>query len=62
MVNVLQIAALFFFAVAAYEFAGPLKAGVLPETLPAYILLFFTFILLGVAELLRRVPPDKKER
>ena len=57
MVNLLQIGVLMFFAVAAFEFAGPLKAGVLPETLPPYILLFFSLALFGLAEVLRRLPP-----
>lgn len=56
MVILLQIAALFFFAVAAYDFAGPLKAGALPETLSPYLLLLACFLLLGLAEILRRLP------
>ena len=35
------------------------KAGVLPETLPPYMLLFFSILLLGLAEIVRRLP-DKK--
>lgn len=56
MVNLLQIGALLFFGVAAFEFAGPLRAGVLPETMPPYILLFASFVLLGLAEIVRRLP------
>ena len=56
MVNFLQIGALIFFALAAFEFAGPLKAGVLPETLPPYLFLFAALILFGVAEIVRRLP------
>ena len=41
---------------AAFDFAGPLKAGVLPETLPPYIFLLSCLLLLGLSEILRRLP------
>lgn len=60
MVNLLQIGALFFFAVAAFEFAGPLKAGVLPETLPPYLFLLACLLLLGLSEIIRQLKPSGK--
>jgi hypothetical protein len=55
----LQIGALVFFFLAAFGFAGPLKAGELPETMPPYIFLFGCFVLLGLAEIVRRLPAAK---
>jgi hypothetical protein len=59
MVSFLQIGALVFFFLAAFGFAGPLKAGELPETMPPYIFLFGCFVLLGLAEIVRRLPAAK---
>ena len=59
MTSLLQIGALVFFFLAAFEFAGPLKSGSLPATMPPYLFLFGCFVLLGLAEIVRRLPEKK---
>jgi hypothetical protein len=59
LVNLLKLAAGFFFAVEAYLFARRLKAGVLPHDLLRYPLLFASFILLGLAKLVQRLASAK---